>query len=175
MGGITPTTPPSALQTPNFNSRNQSKDEKHISKMAISQLLLQFFLVALTFAQPIAIETTQENAWKYGTSGGVIGFAVLILDIIVFGTSSSSSFLSIPGTLSLVLLALPSPFCRPLLLPNFPSKGKDRSKGGKLTICSRGPQIQPPSRPQAPLAPARLPLPHRWIDHLLVVFEPGCP
>jgi hypothetical protein len=52
--------------------------------MALSQLLLQFFLFALTVAQPIAIETTQENAWKYGTGGGVIGFAVLILDIIVF-------------------------------------------------------------------------------------------
>ncbi|TGO27709.1 hypothetical protein BPAE_0038g00550 [Botrytis paeoniae] len=45
--------------------------------------LLQFFFFALAFAQPI--ETAGHgNAWKYGSGGGVIGFIVLILDIIVF-------------------------------------------------------------------------------------------
>jgi len=28
--------------------------------------------------------TVYENAWKYGTGGGVVGFIILILDIMVF-------------------------------------------------------------------------------------------
>ena len=31
--------------------------------------------------------TSHGNAWRYGTGGGVIGFIVLVLDIIVFSTS----------------------------------------------------------------------------------------
>ncbi|CAD6446525.1 34b6a205-fad3-48a6-926b-be6a0e883212 [Sclerotinia trifoliorum] len=45
--------------------------------------LLQFFFFALTFAAPVEI-AGHGNAWKYGSGGGVIGFIVLILDIIVF-------------------------------------------------------------------------------------------
>ncbi|KAB8289628.1 hypothetical protein MFRU_007g00230 [Monilinia fructicola] len=45
--------------------------------------LLQFFFFALAFAQPVEI-AGHGNAWKYGSGGGVIGFIVLILDIIVF-------------------------------------------------------------------------------------------
>ncbi|QSZ28815.1 hypothetical protein DSL72_003320 [Monilinia vaccinii-corymbosi] len=46
-------------------------------------LLLQFFFFALAFAQPVEI-AEHGNAWRYGTGGGVVGFIVLILDIIVF-------------------------------------------------------------------------------------------
>lgn len=46
-------------------------------------LLLQFFFFALAFAQPVEI-AGHGNAWKYGSGGGVIGFIVLILDIIIF-------------------------------------------------------------------------------------------
>lgn len=47
--------------------------------------------------------TTVDNTWKYGTSGGVLGFIVLILDIIVFSTS---------------LLSLPlPPFPIPIAMP----------------------------------------------------------
>jgi hypothetical protein len=50
-------------------------------------LLLQFFLFTVAFAAPIVVETTGHgNAWKYGSGGGVIGFVVLILDILVFST-----------------------------------------------------------------------------------------
>jgi hypothetical protein len=51
----------------------------------IQSIVLQFLLFALTFAQPIDVNAVQENAWKYGTSGGIIGFIVLILDVLVFG------------------------------------------------------------------------------------------
>lgn len=51
------------------------------------QLFIQFLLFALTFAQPIDTQAVQENAWKYGTGGGVIGFIVLVLDILVFSQS----------------------------------------------------------------------------------------
>jgi hypothetical protein len=44
-------------------------------------LLLQFALFSLTSAAPV---TTQDNAIGYGTGGGVIGFIVLVLDIIAF-------------------------------------------------------------------------------------------
>ncbi|CZT17552.1 uncharacterized protein RCC_03386 [Ramularia collo-cygni] len=49
-------------------------------------LALQLCLAALTFAAPIADEivTIQADAWQYGTGGGVIGFIVLVLDVIVW-------------------------------------------------------------------------------------------
>lgn len=51
--------------------------------------LLQLCLAALAFAAPVAQEisaNTIDNSWQYGTGGGIIGFIVLILDIIVFST-----------------------------------------------------------------------------------------
>ncbi|PQE11084.1 Cardiolipin synthase protein [Rutstroemia sp. NJR-2017a BVV2] len=47
-------------------------------------LLLQFLLFTLAVAAPIVETTGHGNAWKYGSGGGVVGFIVLILDIIVF-------------------------------------------------------------------------------------------
>lgn len=49
---------------------------------------LQLFFAALAMAAPIEA-TNHGNAWKYGSGGGVVGFIVLILDIIVFSTSYS--------------------------------------------------------------------------------------
>ncbi|KAG9245335.1 hypothetical protein BJ878DRAFT_533972 [Calycina marina] len=48
---------------------------------AVFALFLQFALFSLTIAEE-TVHTT-DNAWKYGSGGGVIGFIVLILDIIV--------------------------------------------------------------------------------------------
>jgi putative effector of murein hydrolase LrgA (UPF0299 family) len=45
--------------------------------------LLQLFVATLAFAAPVA-KTTTDNPMTYGTSGGIIGLIVLILDIIVF-------------------------------------------------------------------------------------------
>ena len=56
-------------------------------------LLLQLCLATLAFAAPLAQEvstSTVNNSWQYGTGGGVIGFIVLVLDIIVFSTSSTT-------------------------------------------------------------------------------------
>lgn len=52
-------------------------------------ILLQLCLASLALAAPAAQDltaTTSGNTWQYGTGGGVIGFIVLILDIIVFST-----------------------------------------------------------------------------------------
>ncbi|KAJ4169012.1 hypothetical protein NW754_010944 [Fusarium falciforme] len=51
---------------------------------------LQLWLASLAFAAPLAeggVEATKANPWQYGTGGGIIGFIVLVLDIL----SKSSS------------------------------------------------------------------------------------
>ena len=50
-----------------------------------ANLLIQFALLSLAMAEETF--TTQSNAWKYGSGGGVIGFVVLILDVLAIGTS----------------------------------------------------------------------------------------
>ncbi|KAF5599881.1 cardiolipin synthase [Fusarium pseudoanthophilum] len=47
---------------------------------------LQLCLATLAFAAPIADEVTVTGAepWHYGTGGGIIGFIVLVLDILVW-------------------------------------------------------------------------------------------
>lgn len=48
---------------------------------------LQLWLAALTFAAPAVNEGVSANAvkpWQYGTGGSIIGFIVLVLDIIVW-------------------------------------------------------------------------------------------
>lgn len=60
--------------------------------------LLQLCLAALAFAAPVAQEistSTIDNSWQYGTGGGIIGFIVLVLDIIVFSTSAALD--ALPG------------------------------------------------------------------------------
>lgn len=51
-------------------------------------VVLQLCLASLAFAAPIADEAisakTAGNTWQYGTGGGIIGFIVLILDVMVF-------------------------------------------------------------------------------------------
>ena len=54
----------------------------------IQSLLFQLFLATLAMAAPIADDTVTaagENAWQYGTGGGIVGLIVLVLDIMVFG------------------------------------------------------------------------------------------
>ncbi|KAI1844472.1 hypothetical protein JX265_010033 [Neoarthrinium moseri] len=50
-------------------------------------VFFQLCLATLALAAPIAGEVTATghgDAWQYGTGGGIIGFIVLVLDIIVF-------------------------------------------------------------------------------------------
>ena len=49
--------------------------------------LLHLSLLSLAMATEELTTTTHGNTWKYGTGGGLIGFVVLILDIIVFSMS----------------------------------------------------------------------------------------
>lgn len=54
-------------------------------------IFLQLCLATLALAAPMAGEITAAghgDAWQYGTGGGIIGFVVLVLDIIVFSKSS---------------------------------------------------------------------------------------
>ena len=48
-------------------------------------LLLQASLFSLAFASETVSTSSHGNSWKFGTGGGIIGFIILILDIIVFG------------------------------------------------------------------------------------------
>lgn len=110
--------------------------------------LLQLCLAALAFAAPVAQEISTSginNSWQYGTGGGIIGFIVLVLDIIVFST-----FSPIDCSVQVSLLTHRSP------------------------SHSRGPEVQPPSHPQAALVPGRLRLPHRRPHRLLLLLQP-CP
>ncbi|EPE24923.1 hypothetical protein GLAREA_11504 [Glarea lozoyensis ATCC 20868] len=50
----------------------------------LAQLLINFSLLAFAMAEETLTATTHGNAWKYGSGGGLIGFIVLILDILVF-------------------------------------------------------------------------------------------
>jgi hypothetical protein len=48
-------------------------------------LLFQLSFLSLAAAVPVSAEG-HGNTWQYGAGGGVLGFIVLILDIIVFST-----------------------------------------------------------------------------------------
>ncbi|KAF4466856.1 Cardiolipin synthase [Fusarium albosuccineum] len=71
-----------------------------ISNTIIS--FLQLWLATLAFAAPIAddaVSATSAKPWHYGTGGGIIGFIILILDIIVWSTSPLFASHHLPLTL----------------------------------------------------------------------------
>lgn len=51
-------------------------------------LLLQFALFSFAMAEETVTGQSHGNTWQYGAGGGVLGFIVLILDIIVWSTFS---------------------------------------------------------------------------------------
>lgn len=55
----------------------------------IPSLILQLCLATLGHAAPVQTGAL-DNSWQYGTSGGLVGLVVLILDIIVIGTPGPS-------------------------------------------------------------------------------------
>lgn len=78
-------------------------------------LFLQLCLAALAVAAPLAgggdeTMTTSSANWQYGTGGGIIGFIVLVLDIIVWSTSVPRP----PSSLLRFPLALAFPTCPPI-------------------------------------------------------------
>ena len=52
-------------------------------------LLIQLALIGMVMADETLKTASHGNAWKYGSGGGLVGFIVLILDILVFSTSPS--------------------------------------------------------------------------------------
>jgi hypothetical protein len=54
-------------------------------------IILQLCLAALCYAAPIADETlsTMDSTTQYGAGGGIVGFIVLVLDILVWSKSPS--------------------------------------------------------------------------------------
>lgn len=53
-------------------------------------LFLQLCLAAFTFAAPIESDPTftiQADAWQYGTGGGILGFIVLVIDVLAWSES----------------------------------------------------------------------------------------
>jgi hypothetical protein len=80
----------------------------------ISSLLFNLLLVSFAMADEMAASAI-DNTWKYGTSGGVLGFIVLILDIMVFSTFLSPLLIRYPFTIFSPCLdhLFPFPSCRP--------------------------------------------------------------
>lgn len=54
-------------------------------------MILQFALISLVMAEETLSTSSHGDAWKFGTGGGVIGFIVLILDIMAWSTYSSAN------------------------------------------------------------------------------------
>lgn len=83
----------SSLYSYNNNRNNNRKQQLPSSQSAtMFNILLQLCLAALCYAAPIADEslsTMSSNATQYGTGGGIVGFIVLVLDILVWSKSQS--------------------------------------------------------------------------------------
>lgn len=109
-----------------------------------TSLLIQFALFSLAFADETLKTTTHGNAWRYGTGGGVIGFIVLILDILVFSTFLTSfpfpliplvPFISLFLSRSNFYVISPQiPASRSTLLPKRPSAIKPRPSFSYLSL-----------------------------------------
>jgi hypothetical protein len=75
-------------------TKPKEADANMIQNTLLSNFIVQLCLAILAVAAPIAdktLATTDHgNVWQYGTGGGILGFIVLILDIIVFGAFNHS-------------------------------------------------------------------------------------
>jgi hypothetical protein len=76
--------------TPFPNVKGKEATAIMMQNTLLSSVIIQLCMAVLAFAAPIADETLTAtghgNAWQYGTGGGILGFIVLILDIIVIRT-----------------------------------------------------------------------------------------
>ena len=121
-----------------------------MNQLFLSTLLAQLWLAFLAVAAPVGDEiaaSSKDNAWEYGTSGGIIGIIVLILDLIVFGTSEA-------------------------LYPEAHISRASVSPANKSVAFSRGPAVHPVDHVEARLVPRRLPVPRRRHGRLLALLEP---
>jgi hypothetical protein len=70
--------------TPYSYSGQNSQDQIFNMYQTSLLLALQVAFASIVSAAPVQ---AQSNSWQYGTGGGIIGFIVLILDIIVIRKS----------------------------------------------------------------------------------------
>jgi len=66
--------------TPTTNFQNKLN-------MFLQFSLLSLFSLSFAMAEETLSTSSHGHAWRYGSGGGIIGFIILILDIIVFSTS----------------------------------------------------------------------------------------
>jgi hypothetical protein len=59
--------------------------------LSIFEIVVQFFLLALVEAAPLSAQG-HNNRWQYGLGGGIVGFVIFILDIIVFRKFSTQAY-----------------------------------------------------------------------------------
>jgi hypothetical protein len=97
---------------------------------ALLTLLLQFAFFSLSAAAPV---TTQDNAVGYGTGGGVIGFVVLVLDIIAFMEVLKSNR-PVPNKVLWCLLIFLFPVFGVIIYYFFSSRAEHNSSGGYEAI-----------------------------------------
>lgn len=77
--------------TASISSTHNSNNTAEMLSNTILTLLLQFAFYSFAFAAPAVEVASHGNSWQYGAGGGVIGFVVLVLDIIVWSMSISFS------------------------------------------------------------------------------------
>jgi hypothetical protein len=123
-------------------------------------VLLQLSLFSLAGAAPITTES-HGNDWQYGAGGGVVGFVVLILDIIVFSTYPSHA----ASPCSIVIVV----FMTGTLVLYVSLQNK-----ADVPVTSRSTAIQPSSSEQGLVVLARFLVPYRWNDYLLALLESRC-
>jgi hypothetical protein len=79
----------SLFSSPRFTTAISSYNIYIMFQIALS-VLLQLALFSLAAAAPLTTEGHNHGIqWQHGVGGGVVGFIVLVLDIIVFRTSPS--------------------------------------------------------------------------------------
>lgn len=74
------------LQTNNCQVISTTPCNKKRTVKMFQSILLNLLLVSFAVAEETVSASVHGNAWKYGTGGGLLGFVVLILDILVFST-----------------------------------------------------------------------------------------
>lgn len=82
---LLPISPPLSPYPPYFNLFITTSTPATMVQNTFS-MLLRLSLLSFAMAEE-TLMTSHGNAWKYGSGGGLIGFIVLILDIIVFSMS----------------------------------------------------------------------------------------
>ncbi|KAF2737772.1 hypothetical protein EJ04DRAFT_561201 [Polyplosphaeria fusca] len=102
---------------------------------AFLSLLLQFSLFSLAFAAPSGKVSIQDTALSGGIGGGVIGFIVLVLDIIVWIEVFQSNR-PVPNKVLWALLVFFIPIVGMIVYYLFSNREQHNTRGGYEAITS---------------------------------------